>query len=64
LGSAIEQAEYNTNIFSTKFLKDWWHQSCTEILEGLAWALLILVASSCTANINFRISQLTLFVSL
>jgi hypothetical protein len=64
LGSANEQTECDTNIFSTKCLKDWWHQSCTEIFEGLAGALLILAASKCTTNINFRILQLTLYISL
>jgi hypothetical protein len=42
--------------FSTKWLKDWRHQSCIEILEGLAGALLILASSKCNTNINFRIS--------
>jgi hypothetical protein len=64
LGSANEQAEYNINIFSTKCLKDRWHHSCTEILEGVAGALLIFVASLCTTVINVCISKLTPFISL
>jgi hypothetical protein len=64
LGSANEQAEYTTDHFSTKYLKDWWLHSSTELLEGPAGTLLILVDSLCTTSINFRFSQLTLFISV
>jgi len=60
MGSAIEQAEYNTNIFFNKIPK-------RLVASKLYWdhrKAYMGPADPCDfSNIKFRISQLTLFVS-